>query len=407
MQVVIHKRVACIAWMMMLSLHFGCGSADFAGSSAPAQKPPQSQDAKKPEPKPGPGGADGGVAKGEGVQWFFQCETDLVPTPTPVNPRDDLIEGAGDHYYPGANAAGLPVTFSGHICKPASLPRDIVFVIDTSGSMFANDFPRGGTCSRLEAIQSVINSITPGTAQFGIATFSSGLGRSSSGLSPDANTLFADVSGGGNIADVVCAYDGDTNYTAGMRRGGELLATGRPDATKEIYFISDGQPTQGNTGIAEAEQLKNVGVTIGQDTIKATIATVMLNGTDEVLEKSIASKDANGKPLHAYVGQAGNLAQTLTALSQNGFSKGQLKYRPLNPQQKDAKWEVIDITPSLKGLDFILPSIKIDREQAKEGLEVEVEYFDMHDNHYTIGGKLLWKDSVAAASGDTKKKPPK
>ncbi len=394
MRAIIRTQVTVTSWMMAFSLLLGCGGANFAGSGGGGGdgKSGSGSDANAKDGKGNPGDTDIGLGQGDGLQWFFQCETDLVPTPSPVNPKDELIEGSGPHYYPKSKAEGLPVTFSGHICRPATLPRDIVFVIDTSGSMLFNDVRLGNSCGRLEAIQAVIASIAPGSARFAIATFSSGLGRSSSSLHADPQAMFNEVSGGGNHADVLCAADGDTNYTAGMRKATELLGTGRTGATKEVYFISDGQPTQGNTGIPEAEALRNVGVTIGQEKMKATIATVMLNGTDQVLENSIASKDAQGKPLHAYVTQAGSLAQVLTNLSQNAFSKGQLKYRALNSQSKDGKWEILDITSSLQGLDFILPSIKIDREQAKEGLEVEVEYFDMHDNHYTIGGRLEWKD---------------
>jgi hypothetical protein len=198
--------------------------------------------------------------------------------------------------------------------------------------------------------------------------------------------LFADLAPGGNIADVLCNATGDTNYQAALVKAGEILTAGRPLATKEIYFVSDGQPNGGEEGVAEADTLKNVGVNVGSDFLTVTIATVMLGGTDQILEQQIASKDPSGKPLHAYVAQTSQLTKVLTDLAANGIAGGSIKYRPIGTTQ----YTTLSLLDHVQGFDFTLPSISIGMDQAPNGLEVLLEYYDRHDNRYSSGGKLLW-----------------
>jgi hypothetical protein len=285
----------------------------------------------------------------------------------------------------------------------------VVFVIDVSGSMGSggsdslfgggsgNDPRQGDTCGRLQAIEAVIAAIPQGAALYSIITFSSGVQSASSASFPTQDALFADLAGDPTkIADIVCAAGGDTNYQAALTKAGQLLSAGRPDATKEIYFVSDGQPTQGEDGIAEAAALKTNGVAVGTEDITATIATVMLNGTDQVMEKYICSKDPSGNPLHAYVNGSGSLTSALTKLAANGIASGDVKYRAAGSTQ----YTTLNLMQNLQGFVFTLPSITISKEQAAAGVEVLFEYADQHDNEYSTGGKLLWTEQGGGAGGN-------
>ena len=388
----VRRGVVILAGALALS---GCGDATsfggHAASSADAtgKEPPPADD---PTPTPAPLTS---------LTWYFQCDKAPATPPAAKSPKDPVVVGAGPFSFSQAQLQSTPITFKGHICPPAQEPRDVVFVIDVSGSMAQGDGPGGvgndplasGTCGRLQAIHSVISSIPAGTAKYSLVTFSSDVAAASTGSFAEEKSLFADVAGGdaAKISDVVCAGAGGTNYEAALTKAGQLLAAGRDHATKEIYFVSDGEPSQGEDGIDQAATLKTAGVTVSGDQtpIPVTIATVMLNGTDQVMEKSICSKDEAGKPLHVYAKDSSSLAQALTQLAANGIVSGDVKYAPIGSD----KWTSLSLTGHLQGYDFTMPSITIDPKQAPQGLDVVFEYVDKHNDKYSSGGKLLWQES--------------
>lgn len=381
-------------WTALLGLFLplvGCGGdADFGGSGSRKK----SEDNTKADAGGGdevdepPGDDSANLSPYASLTWYWQCATDPVNVPAPTE-DDAIVENEGPHEMQKSKLAGTPVTISGHLCPPAQLPRDIMFVIDTSGSMggTTNNDPRiGDTCGRLQAVESVIAAAPAGSARFGITTFSSTVDATTSGLFETKDQLFANIAPGGNIADVLCAANGSTNYGTGLDRAEVLLKGGRADATKEIYFVSDGQPSDGTAGPAKAQTLKTVGVNIGTEFIPVTIATVMLAGVDTVLESEMASRDANGKALHAYVAQTGELTKALTDLAANEIVSAELSYRPMG----GGDWIALDLMSHLQGYDFTLPPFTIDIEDGAPGLEVLYEYRDRHDHRVATGGKILW-----------------
>lgn len=386
------QRVTWIGLVSLAAFSAGCGNdAGFSGGSAKKG----SGDAIKVQPPVVTPPVDTPPKAYTDLTWFWQCESS--PVTSPKEEEDSpVVEGTGPHKFEAARVNGTPVTFTGRLCEPKELPRDIVFVVDTSGSMQQNDPRVGDTCGRRSAIESVIASITTGNANFGVVTYGSGLSVNSNLLSDSQASLYADVSPTGNVADTLCATGGGTNYDAGLTRAAELLQTGRENATKEIYFISDGKPNGGQDGIAIANSLKTNGITINGKTRNVVIATVMLAGQDEVLEKFIASMDSAGVPMHAFVAQTAELTKVLTDLSANEIVGGELRYRMIGASD----YTVVNLMDHLQGFDFVLPSITIDVSANSEGLEVEYEYWDKHDNRYVTGGKLLW----TAVSSDEQKK---
>lgn len=370
-----------------------------AGRGGPRPSAVRNADAK-PEPKADldegdTGGDTGNVDPFSALTWFWQCESAPVPLPPPLTDTEIVIEGVGPHRFLPAQLDGSPLVFQGKLCEPQQLPRDIVFVIDTSGSMNDNDPRVGDTCGRLTAIDAVLSSLPAGgTGRFGLVTFNTLLDRNSTMLFDSRDALFANLAGVGGIADVVCNAFGGTNYDAGLVKAEELLRTsGRAAATKEIYFISDGQPNPGLEGIPLASSLKTTGVTIGADSIPVTIATIMLAGADTVLEQFIASRGPDGKPLHAFVAQISQLTKALADLVSNEVVGAELAWRPIGA----AQWNATNLLDHLQGFNFILPSFNINHSEAPQGLEVRYEYFDKHDNRYLSEGKLLW---IAASGGE-------
>ena len=346
-----------------------------------APQPPAPEPSKIPPPPAG--------RSYSSLTWFWQCASDPAAVPNAPNDASVVLQGVGPHNFKSAEVEGSAISLTGRLCKPATLKRDLVFVIDTSGSMAQNDKRVGNSCGRLTAMRQVLLALAGdgGVANFSIVTFNTNLDRTSTRLFDNANLLFAELAGAGDIADVVCNAAGGTNYDAGLTRASELLTLGRADATKEIYFISDGQPDPGKDGVARATSMKTTGVSVGTKLIPATIAAIMLAGTDQVLQNQIASRDATGKVLYGYVAQTGGLAAVLADLTHNEIVSAELKYRAIGA----ANFTTLDLLTHMDAeFNFVLPSFKIEVSKEPRGIEVEYDYVDRHDNKFSTGGKLLW-----------------
>ena len=119
------------------------------------------------------------------------------------------------------------------------LPRDLVFVLDTSGSM-------GGAkiTQAKEALRGVLRMLRPADS-FALIPFSDAVRSFASGASFPAD--------GDNVASAIAFVDGlqaagGTNIYDALHTGLGALprATGRP---RYVVFLTDGQPTVGTTGI--------------------------------------------------------------------------------------------------------------------------------------------------------------
>jgi hypothetical protein len=367
-----------------IALLSACGSASFDGGTSGQQN----------------GNATGTPGytgqKVDQLTWFWQCES--APAPQPATKGGDVvIYGGGDHRFKSASFAQTPLIFSGKVCPPVSYPRDIVFVVDVSLSMGGNggNDPKKGVgtavnCGRLGAVDTIINDITSrgGNSQFAIVTFSSGVVAKSNQMWSNKASLYPDIAKTGTIANTLCAASGNTDYGSGMAAAEAILKGGRANSMKEVYFISDGEPTDA-LGPKIAQRLKSPGITIEGKTTPVTVATTMLgNGDDTVLRTKMASLDSSGNPIHARSVNAGELAATLSKLAANEIISGKMLYRPIGT---DA-WQEISLTQSMKGYDFQVPSIKLDRGVAPNGLEVTFEYRDQHNNIYSNTGKISWYD---------------
>jgi len=329
------------------------------------------------------------------LTWFWQCESSPA-SHAATQGGHVVIEGDGDHTFKSKSFDKTPLVFSGKVCPPVTYPRDIVFVIDVSRSMDGwgakgNDPLTGKSCGRLKAVEAIVNDITArgGDSRFGIVTFSTGVEAKSTTMYPSRASLFADISKGGNIEDTLCAGIDGTNYGDGLGAAEAMLSGSRDGAMKEIYFVSDGEPTDVSAGPDAAKRLKAGIITNGGKNTPVTIATTMIGtGDDTVLKSQIASLDSNGVPLHARSVQAGQLASTLSKLAENKITEGKILYRPIGSDP----WQEISLSPDIKDYSFSLPSITLDMSVAPKGLEVTFEYRDQKKNVYSSQGRILWSE---------------
>jgi hypothetical protein len=360
-----------------------CGSSDFQSGNGNDKF--QSGDGKPREP-----GEYDPTVHGSYLTWFLPCDENSGEPESPDG-KKVLFKGSGDHKVNKADVAKHPIVFSGKVCAVTSMRRDVVLVVDVSGSMTDNDPRRNNTCARLRAVDQVVRvAARSAENQFAIVTFSDGVEAASSRFFTDPDELYRDLSPGGNVADVLCAEQGGTNYRSGLQESWNKLVLGRKDALKEVYFLSDGAPDRGKEGSDIAAQLKNGGVVIDGKSIKTTIATIMVGGAnDAVLRDKIASTTPDGTLLHARA-DAGNLTTIMAQLAQNSIQSGQLLYRSLNGAATGT-WQKVDLRPYIVEGGFVLPSMAVNPSTVTSGIEIRLEYVDRAGQKFTITGRLLWE----------------
>lgn len=382
----------------ILFLSSSCGDgANFGGDAARKESANVTRDAlpppekpEKPQEEPTPDVVS--IPRYQAMSWLWQCQNTPTPIPAPSSEEEVIVSGKGPFEFNEESLRGTKVTFSGRLCPPDSQARDIVFVVDTSLSMEDNDPLVGESCGRLKAVQAVVASIPAGIGQFAIVTFNSATALVSTKLYDNGPALFGSIAAGRPLSDVLCLADGTTNYDAGLTPATQLLTTGRPSATKEIYFISDGKPNGGD-GIAIATGLKGTGVSVGGKNIPVTLGTIMLvSQEDDAALRVLASIDRNGKVLHAFVAQAQDLIKALTDLVKNEIVSASLKYRAIG----ETTFTTVNILDHLKGLDFTLPPMEFPIKSGVPGLEVVYEYMDKLGQKFSTTGRVLLKVTTSA-----------
>lgn len=370
------SKRAFLAYLLLLAC--SCGEPSFTDGGTGSPPVPQQ------DPPPAPLTPHDADSVATSVGWLWSC--DSVTGKEGENTGKVKLRGAGKYQINAPTSGFIPVKFSGAVCTPQQAPRDIIFAVDVSGSMNGNDPIIGSSCGRLDAVNAMLSAIPKGTdVRFGIVTFSSGVVAKSSKLQPTTTALFQDVMTSVNavsVVNVLCATGSGTNYQAGLTAGQALFTAGsRSNASKELIFVSDGEPDSDKlSGKEVAAALRASGVTIG---------TVMLNGgnaKDQVMEADIASKDSSGAPLHTVVTQSSQLAQAFAKVSKNELVSAELRYRVVGTKD----FTVINLLTSSSNLKFDLEPITIAVEDAQNGLEVVYDYSDSRSKHYTSQGVMTW-----------------
>lgn len=296
-------------------------------------------------------------------------------------PRSDrtVLSGKESYLLPANQIVSLAAV--GQTCLPETVKRDIVFVVDISGSMGPGWFDPGadplknGSCGRKEAITKIIRSLPKHNAvNVALVLFDVEAIDKTSGF-VDAETFLSSYAG----SDVLCQARGGTSYRAPLQKTDELLELARSDSQKEVYFISDGQPSlQSEVGAKEAARVRE----------QAMIATLMLKGNDRILIEQIASHDADGNPRHAKVEDANDLAEALTELAGIELSLAHLRFKAAN----DFDWrQTVSIAFDYERTD-VLELFEYDQSDFPEGIEVEFVFTDERLQTHASSAVVGWEE---------------
>lgn len=162
---------------------------------------------------------------------------------------------------------------------PLSVPTDIVFVLDYSGSMMESVDGVSKLYTLTSKVDDIAKSILTSETldnRIAIVPFSEGL--------TDTLDFTNDYN---KIHDFLFSVqpEGDTHYSEGFKGASDLISK-RTDSNRDkmVIFVTDGAPNAGFEGKAQATALKNDGV---------TIAGIVLDTTEEAysMVSSLCTKD--------------------------------------------------------------------------------------------------------------------
>ena len=320
----------------------------------PEIKQPQNNN-QTPVPKPGePTPPSPPSPKKWELSWDWSCDS--------YQSDDSALKGPDEHSVSGEGE--LTVNVNVDICSPHDRKRDIIFIVDVSDSMrnwlnFGNDpLDNQGSCGRLNAIKSVTEKL-PANANISYVTFGGEVVDYVGGFLGKDDFLNDHAN-----SEIFCNVSRRTNYKKAFLKAEDILASAREDSSKEIYFISDGQPNSSQgAGIDVAERIKE----------DATIATLMLKGDDTILKNDIASR-IDDNPLHDKVSSAENLEQALAKLAQKhwqqlGFYLPNGEFTSVDPGTAQARFGGFTLNPG-------------------ESLEFTIEFVDSSGSKTTRSGKI-------------------
>ncbi len=328
--------------------------------------------------------------------WQFNCPTSPTPLPTPqAGPGEIIFGGTGPHTIERFRLQNTAMKVQGQICPPIDSQRDVVMVFDASGSNSTTD-PRdrtNKTCGRLQAFNAVLDTINWKSTKVGALTFSGSVLANSAELFDSRDALVTKLTNNGkkDIFDVICDEDGSTEYNDALKEAARMLGKGRENTSKELFFVSDGEPFDRFEAEGTADKLRNTGVRINGRNYPITIATVFL-GTDtkasSYLRDNYASMDMNNDPIHANASDASRLADILAKMnSENILAGSLLKHGPKGGTVQQS----IDIMPYVHNYLFELPAFYLDASQINDNYELTFEYWDSHMNKFSITGNLILK----------------
>ena len=170
---------------------------------------------------------------------------------------------AGSGYYPDTSTVTLSVTgYGGSITQ--TLPIDVVFSIDCSGSMSTND-PSG---LRKTASKQFVDQLDSSRDTAGVVCWDTTI-RSEYGLTNDFTLLKSKIDLVGNF--------GNTNLTLGLDAAVNMLdTTGQDGSVKAIIFLTDGQQTTGTYSIYYVQQAASKGYSIYSIGLGSSVNTALL-----------------------------------------------------------------------------------------------------------------------------------
>ena len=353
---------------------------------------------------------DGGHhgSKYDSIDWYFTCpfdgpnDADRLVVPPQRSPRRLVLDGIGPFKYDRKDLVGVPVTVHGRVCPWKNVHRDVVFAIDVSGSMSESDpmitNSNGGlTCGRMKALDALVAKMPAGITNFGVITYDDSIEHASTKLFSDRTALYLDlIAGNGrtDITKIICEQNGGTEYKIGLDKAKELLLSGEEHATKEIIFLSDGQPSDSEQDIIKTtDDLKTNGLVINGRHQAVSIATLLLGDSpaDDILEK-MASLDTSAtpaKPVFAKAQDADQLADALGRLMDNVKLQGAtVSHAGDAPNTTPTKF---DVMPRLDARNqFSTQAFELNIDATQKNYTIGFEYWDTMQNRATFPGSIHW-----------------
>jgi len=271
------------------------------------------------------------------------------------------------------------IAIGGELCKRSDVRRNVLFVVDASGSMNINDPIKDKKCGRKHALEAMISDANQ-KKMFGLITFSDSVIASSFSFFNNLNEVMQDAAGRANSLDVLCDQQAGTFYDLALDRAITLFTEAPKAEFDELYFISDGAPTISHEGLQEARELKDMGVTIG---------ALMLKGQDTILKREIVSS-VNNQPLFFFVNDAASLEEKLADLA--ALAEGAVLEATVTLRHLD--YDVIesyDVLRRATGNRFKIPEFLLPKKTAPDGLLIEYYYRLSSGLEKTYTTEIQWK----------------
>jgi von Willebrand factor type A domain len=363
----------------------------------------------------------------DSLDWYFPCPFDDATSPDRlvVPPQTDsrklILNGVGPFNFIKEYMVRLPVKIHGRVCPWKLVDREVVFIVDVSGSMSGTDpevdvKPIEGvkrennavakTCGRMDALEAILAKMPAGKTKFAVATYDDRVVHFSTHLFNNKQDLYADLLRGEpatvKIKDVICRAGLGTSYKVGLDKAKAILLTGEAGSTKEMIFLSDGEPQDSKpTILATTADFKTNGVTIGGRKQSISIATLLLGTavTSDIL-KSMASVDNSVSPpapIFAKAANASDLADVLGRMIDNNKLQGsQVLHSGDTPGLPKS---TVNVFPLLdRKNQFVTSSFILSVERSQLNYNMGFEYWDTMQNRSSFSGAIHWIPTLASES---------
>lgn len=325
--------------------------------------------------------------------WFMGCDaSDAVPVAVP---GQIVLEGRSIDAV-RENFQGTKMTFQGRVCPPVTYDRDVIFVVDVSGSMWYPDADPvvNGTCNRMTHLESLIDGL-PAGSQFGVVAFEEIIAAASTKYYTSKADLFAELTNNGAtaISSIICGASGISLFDVALNASTTLMAKGRSGKVqKELVMISDGNSegssSHNNAALAMAQDLRTAGITIDGQNFKVLIAglTVAPAGVDQFLQAS-ASPDINGARMVDAMAQSSSIERRLNSLTFGILASASLTYGPAGSSNSI----LLNLKPLLASdYTFSVGNGPLVLDRGQTGYDAILSYADTRGNVTAVNTKLNW-----------------
>ncbi len=284
------------------------------------------------------------------------------------------IEGAGVHKVSILDPSNFKLQLEGRFCKSEELGRRIVLLVDVSSN--STDSSSGSACQRHSSLLETIMSLSNyQKMQFALITFNYSVVYQSQGFT-DASSFLSQVV----TPSRICANFGSARLDLPFSAAADMLGRGEPGVSDEVLLLSRVVPTISlEQGLNEAKQLKE----------KALLLTSYIGASSDVLLRDvIASKDADGRPLHQSVRRLPELSQSLKNLTRSEMKAGQVIYRAIGDSMTGVR---VKLSPDAGQKPFTIKYLEEFYTSGHEGIEVLIEYWDQRTALFQSKGSILWQ----------------